>query len=193
MGIEANFITSAQTLEQCPKIDLPEFALVGRSNVGKSTFINTLSGNNKLALTSSKPGKTRLINLFNFNNKFIIADLPGYGYSAVSKQLKEQWQINLEKYLLNRSNLVCLIHFIDSRHPIQKNDFQMREWINAYNLETITILTKSDLISRNDLNKRIHEVEKTFNTKVFHFSKNDSILAKIILKELLSDKYKAEE
>ena len=119
--------------------------------------------------------------------------MPGYGYSAVSKQLKEQWQINLEKYLLNRSNLVCLIHFIDSRHPIQKNDFQMREWINAYNLETITILTKSDLISRNDLNKRIHEVEKTFNTNVFHFSKNDSVLAKIILKELLSDKYKAEE
>jgi len=193
MGIDAKFITSAQTLEQCPKLDLPEFALVGRSNVGKSTFINTLSGNNKLAMTSSKPGKTRLINLFNFSNKFIIADLPGYGYSAVSKQLKEQWQVNLEKYLLNRNNLVCLIHFIDSRHPIQKNDFMMREWINAYNLETITILTKSDLISRNDLNKRIHEVEKALDTKVFHFSKNDSVLAKIILKELLSEKYKAEE
>ena len=95
MGINAKFITSSQKLSQCPELCLPEFALVGRSNVGKSTFINSLAGNNKLALTSSKPGKTRLINLFDFDGKFVIADLPGYGYSIVSKKMQEEWQKNL--------------------------------------------------------------------------------------------------
>ena len=147
--------------------------------------------NNKLALTSSKPGKTRLINLFDFDNKFIIADLPGYGYSVVSKQMQEQWQKNLEEYLLNRKNLVCLIQFIDSRHPIQKNDYLMREWINSYNRTTLTVLTKSDLVTRNDLNKRIAEVEKEFDTKVFCFDKKNNKLAGTILKELMSEKYKA--
>ena len=193
MGINAKFITSAQKLDQCPAFSLPEFALLGRSNVGKSTFINTLAGNNKLALTSSKPGKTRLINLFDFDNKFIIADLPGYGYSVVSKQMQEQWQKNLVEYLLNRKNLVCLIQFIDSRHPIQKNDYMMREWINSYNRTTLTVLTKSDLVTRNDLNKRIAEVEKEYNTKAFCFDKKNNKLAGTSLKELLSEKYRAVE
>ena len=189
MSIKASFITSAQTLEQCPDLGLREFALLGRSNVGKSTFINTLAGQNKLALTSSKPGKTRLINLFNFDDKFIIADLPGYGYSVVSKEMQQQWQKNLEQYLLNRETLVSLIQFVDARHEIQKNDYQMREWINAYKLPVITVVTKADYLSLNHLNQRIEQVRKAFGGDVFPFSKQNSQYAKVILKELASDKY----
>lgn len=190
MGINSKFITSAQNLSQCPNIGLPEFALIGRSNVGKSSFINSLAGNNKLALTSSKPGKTRLINLFDFDGKFVIADLPGYGYSIVSKQVQEQWQKNLEEYLLKRDSLVSLIQFVDGRHPIQKNDFQMREWIAAYKLPVITVITKTDYLSRNDLNKRIFEVQKNFGGEVFPFHKGNSLYEKIMIKELSSDKYR---
>jgi len=170
-------------------LGLREFALLGRSNVGKSTFINTLAGQNKLALTSSKPGKTRLINLFNFDDKFIIADLPGYGYSVVSKEMQQQWQKNLEQYLLNRETLVSLIQFVDARHEIQKNDYQMREWINAYKLPVITVVTKADYLSLNHLNQRIEQVRKAFGGDVFPFSKQNSQYAKVILKELASDKY----
>lgn len=190
MGINSKFITSAQNLSQCPALDLPEFALIGRSNVGKSTFINSLAGNNKLALTSSKPGKTRLINLFNFADKFIIADLPGYGYSIVSKKMQDQWQKNLEEYILNRDTLVSLIQFIDGRHPIQKNDFQMREWIEAYSLPVITVITKTDYLSRNEVNNKVFEVKKTFGGEVFPFHKGNSLYEKNMLKELSSDKYK---
>ncbi len=190
MPIKSSFITSAQTLEQCPNLGLKEFALIGRSNVGKSTFINTLAGQHKLALTSSKPGKTRLINLFNFDDKFIIADLPGYGYSIVAKSVQEQWQKNLEHYLLNRETLVSLIHFIDARHEIQKNDFQMREWIEANGLPVITVITKSDYLTRNHLNQRIAQVQKAFGGEIFPFCKQGTQYAKAILKELTSDDYK---
>ncbi len=193
MGIKASFIVSAQTLEQCPNLNLKEFALIGRSNVGKSSFINSLAGHNKLALTSSKPGKTRLINLFNFDDKFIIADLPGYGYSIASKEMQAQWQKNLEKYLLNRDTIVSLIHFIDGRHEIQKNDIQMREWIHTNDLPVFTVVTKVDYLSRNDMNKRIAEVQKLFGGDVFPFHKQNSHYEIKMLKELLSDKYKVNQ
>jgi len=189
----AKFITSAQNLKQCPEFTLREFALIGRSNVGKSTFINTLSNNGKLALTSSKPGKTKLINLFDFGGKFIIADLPGYGYSSVSKSMQEQWQINLEEYLLNRKNLVSLIQFIDARHEVQKNDLQMREWIAANKLPVITVLTKTDYLSKNQLNNRLAEVKKVMGDDVLPFAKGSGLYAKEIIKLLLSDKYEVKQ
>ena len=122
---KAKFITSAAKLSQCPNFGLPEVALLGRSNVGKSSFINALTNNSKLAKTSNKPGKTRLINLFDFNEEYIVADLPGYGYAQVSREMQNEWQKSLEEYLLNRDSLKLLIQFIDSRHEIQKNDLQM--------------------------------------------------------------------
>ncbi len=192
MGIKAEFIISSPTLEGCPNFGLKEFALIGRSNVGKSTFINTLAGHNKLALTSSKPGKTKLINLFNFDNKFVIADLPGYGYSSVSRELQNQWQKNIENYLLNRDTLVSLIQFIDARHEIQKNDIQMREWIIANDLPAFTVITKADYLSFNALNKRITEVKKTFGGDVFAFQKQNGTYAVKMIKELLSDKYQVQ-
>ena len=140
--ITADFVISAEKLSQCPNTQLSEYPLLGRSNVGKSSFINALCNNKKLAKTSNTPGKTRLINYFNFSNKFMIADLPGYGYAKISKETQARWQKNLEEYLLNREQIKYLIQLIDSRHDIQKNDFQMREWVNAYDLPIITIATK---------------------------------------------------
>ena len=110
----AKFIVSAEKLSQCPDFKKPEIALIGRSNVGKSSFINAITNNSKLAKTSNKPGKTRLINLFDFDDKYIVADLPGYGYAKVSKEMQEKWRKNLEDYLMewkNKSfrtkNLIC--------------------------------------------------------------------------------------
>ena len=139
--LTAQFVISAEKLSQCPDSVLNEYPLLGRSNVGKSSFINALSNNKKLAKTSNTPGKTRLINYFNFSDKFMIADLPGYGYAKVSREAQAKWQKNLEEYLLNRGQIKSLIQLIDSRHDIQKNDYQMREWVDAYNLPIITVLT----------------------------------------------------
>lgn len=187
----AKFIISAEKLSQCPEFNLPEFALLGRSNVGKSSFINALCRNNKLAKTSNTPGKTRLINYFNISDLFMIADLPGYGYARISKETQAKWQKNLEEYLLNRKSLTSLIQFIDARHDVQKNDLQMREWINYHNLPIITVLTKVDYIKRNEINKKLREAEKLLGSEAIPFSTkisqyNDNILNKI--SELISSK-----
>lgn len=168
--LNANFVLSAEKLSGCPDFSLPEFPLLGRSNVGKSSFINALCNNKKLAKTSNTPGKTRLINFFNFSDKFMIADLPGYGYAKISKEAQERWQKNLEEYLLNRKQIKSLIQFIDARHDIQKNDFQMREWIEAYNLPVITVVTKIDYIPRSKVQSVITNVKKHFSSDVLPFS-----------------------
>ena len=171
--LNANFIISAEKLSQCPDFELPEFPLLGRSNVGKSSFINALSNNKKLAKTSNTPGKTRLINFFNFSDKFMVADLPGYGYAKVSKAAQAQWQKYLEEYLLNRKQIKSLIQFVDARHDIQKNDLQMREWVEAYNLPILTIVTKADCIPRGKIQKVISTVKKEFDGEVLPFSATD--------------------
>lgn len=171
--LSGKFIISSEKLSQCPEFDFPEFPLLGRSNVGKSSFINTLANNKKLAKTSNTPGKTRLINFFNFSDKFVIADLPGYGYAKVSKEAQAKWQKNLEEYLLKRKQIKSLIQFIDARHDIQKNDYQMREWIKMYNLPVFTIVTKIDYISKGTHLKVISNIKKTFDGDVLLFSAKD--------------------
>lgn len=171
--IQTKFIISAEKLSQCPETMLAEFPLLGRSNVGKSSFINALANNKKIAKTSNTPGKTRLINYFNCADEFMIADLPGYGYAKVSKEAQARWQKNLEEYLLNRKQIKSLIQFIDARHDIQKNDIQMREWVRAYNLPIITIVTKVDCIKRSDIQKVINKVKKEFGGEVLPFSSED--------------------
>ena len=171
--LKANFIISAEKLSQCPDLVLPEFPLLGRSNVGKSSFINSLANNKKLAKTSNTPGKTRLINFFNFEDMFTIADLPGYGYAKISKEAQVKWQKYLEEYLLNRKQIKSLIQFIDGRHEIQKNDFQMREWVQAYNLPIFTVVTKMDYISRGKQAQVITAVKKSFGGDVIPFSAVD--------------------
>ena len=173
----AKFLISSPNLKLCPDLNLPEFALLGRSNVGKSTFINTLTNQSKLAKTSNTPGKTRLINLFEIQtdkNPFILADLPGYGYAKVTKKEQDTWQKNLEQYLLKRP-LVSTIQFIDARHEVQKNDIQMQEWLNYNKIPCINILTKCDYISRNEVNKKIAQLEKQFGNKTLAFSSKNKI------------------
>ena len=173
----AKFLISSPNLKLCPELNLPEFALLGRSNVGKSTFINTLVNQSKLAKTSNTPGKTRLINLFEIQTDktpFILADLPGYGYAKVSKKEQDTWQKNLEQYLLKRP-LTSTIQFIDARHDVQKNDIQMQEWLNFNKIPCINILTKCDYISRNEVNKKIAQLEKQFGNKTLAFSSKNKI------------------
>lgn len=168
--LTGTFIISAEKLSQCPDLKLPEFPLLGRSNVGKSSFINTIANNKKLAKTSNTPGKTRLINFFNFSEKFVITDLPGYGYAKVSQEIRKKWEKNLEEYLLNRYQIKILIQIVDSRHELQKNDIQMREWVNAYNLHAATVVTKTDCISKSEINGVLSKVKKQFGGEVFPFS-----------------------
>lgn len=168
--LNAKFIVSAEKLSQCPDFPFAEYPLLGRSNVGKSSFINALANNKKLAKTSNTPGKTRLINFFNFSDKFIIADLPGYGYAKVSKEAQNRWQKYLEEYLLNRTQIKSLVQLIDGRHDIQKNDFQMREWVEAYNLPIFTVVTKIDYVPKPKIQSVLKKVEKEFGGVVLPFS-----------------------
>ncbi len=179
----AKFLTSSPNLKLCPEIVLPEFALLGRSNVGKSTFINTITNQSKLAKTSNTPGKTRLINLFELNfdkGSLVLADLPGYGYAKVSKKEQESWQKNLEEYLLKRK-IVSTIQFIDARHDIQKNDILMQEWLKFNNIPCLNILSKCDYISRNEINKKIAAIEKQFQNKALAFSSKDKMYVEKVL------------
>lgn len=187
--MNAKFVISAEKLSQCPDFKLPEFPLLGRSNVGKSSFINGLANNKKLARTSNTPGKTRLINFFDFSNKFMIADLPGYGYAKVSAEAQNKWQKYLEEYLLKREQITNLVQLIDARHEIQKNDFQMREWVLTYDLPIITVVTKIDCISKNKIQSAIAHVKREFGGEIFPFSAvdnryNDKILSYFLQENL---------
>ena len=172
--LQAKFVISAEKLSQCPNFELPEYPLLGRSNVGKSSFINGLANNKKLAKTSNTPGKTRLINFFNFSDKFTIADLPGYGYAKVSKEAQNKWQKYLEEYLLKREQIKCLVQLIDARHDVQKNDFQMREWVEAYNLPIITVLTTADYVPKTKVLNVVKNAEKQLGGLVLPFSAVDN-------------------
>ncbi len=182
--IKAKFLTSAPTLNDCPKLNLPEFALIGRSNVGKSSFINALVNINGLAKTSNTPGKTKLINLFNINDLFIFADLPGYGYAKVSGKVQNQWQKSLEQYLLKRGSIVSLIQLIDSRHPIQQNDLQMAEWIKYNKLPCFVVATKVDQISRSKIINTCKSFEKELDLPVFPFCKTEKYYNQKILDKI---------
>lgn len=172
--LNANFIISAEKLSQCPDFSLPEFPLLGRSNVGKSSFINALANNKKLAKTSNTPGKTRLINFFNFADTFTIADLPGYGYAKVSEQEKAQWGKLIERYLHGSKQLRAVFLLIDIRHDPSANDKMMYQWILDQGYQPIIIATKLDKIKRSQVQKHIKMLKTGLQlvpgTKVIPFS-----------------------
>lgn len=156
---QAEFITSAPTLAHAPELGgIPELVMVGRSNVGKSSFINGMTGRKNIAKTSNTPGKTRLINFYRINNALAMVDLPGYGYAKVSKKEQQHWQKHLESYLLKREELVLVIQLIDSRHGMQANDFQMWQWLQHHGLPTLLVLTKTDKTKQQDVFKHRREL-----------------------------------
>ena len=166
----ATFIKSAPKIQDAPIGSLPEVALLGRSNVGKSSFINALCNRKSLAKTSNTPGKTRLLNYYLINENFYIVDMPGYGFAKVSATEQAIWRQNFEKYLKNREQLQFVLQFIDARHDVQKNDLQMKEWVDFYNIQTITVLTKCDLVKKMQLQNTIKKAEDTLNCEVIAFS-----------------------
>jgi GTP-binding protein len=171
---KAAFIKSAVNLPDFPKDNLPEFALAGRSNVGKSSFINRLCQNKKLARISNTPGKTRTINFYDVDRAFRIVDLPGYGFARASHTEREAWKRMIENYLEKRENLFKIIQFIDSRHPPMDSDKLMHDFIESSGFESIIVATKIDKLSRAQLGENLevirHELSLPETSKIFAFS-----------------------
>ena len=157
---KADFLTSAAKSGQYPDETLPEVAFAGRSNVGKSSLINTLTGRKALAKVSSSPGKTRTINFFLIDGAWRIVDLPGYGYAKVSKSESQAWGKMMESYLENRSNLRKVVQLVDCRHAPTAQDKQMYEYLRYYGLDGLVVATKADKLSRNELNKNLAVIKK---------------------------------
>ncbi|MGE5419494.1 MAG: ribosome biogenesis GTP-binding protein YihA/YsxC [Chloroflexota bacterium] len=156
----ATFIKSSPSLKDCPKPDRPEFGFIGRSNVGKSSLINMLTGWSKLAKTSAQPGKTRTINHFLVNERWYLVDLPGYGYAKVTASQRDKWNESTKNYILKRENLVCLFVLIDSRHKPQTSDLKFMEFLGVNGIPFFRIFTKSDKLSSTALEKSISAYDK---------------------------------
>src|SRR5699024_903256 len=159
---QAELVISAVSQEQYPNEDFPEIALAGRSNVGKSSFINTLINRKNLARTSSKPGKTQTLNFYKLNEVFYFVDVPGYGYAKVSKQEKAKWGKMMDEYFQERSTLKAVILVCDMRHEPQDSDVQMYDFIKYSELPVIIIATKLDKLKRSERNKKLSLVKNTF-------------------------------
>lgn len=157
--IKAELEGIAANKKQYPKEDLPEIAFAGRSNVGKSSFINSMINRKNLARTSGKPGKTRTINFYNINNQFRFVDLPGYGYAQVSNKEKEKWGNIIEEYLTTRKNLLEVVLLVDIRHKPTEQDLIMYNWIKTFKFTGIVIATKADKIPKGKYQANIKEIK----------------------------------
>jgi GTP-binding protein len=155
----ATFIKSSPTLKECPTSVKPEFGFIGRSNVGKSSLINMLTGWSKLAKTSVQPGKTRTINHFSVNDSWYLVDLPGYGYAKVPIRLREKWVKATENYILKRENLVCLFVLLDSRHKPQRSDLKFMEFLGLNQIPFARVFTKSDKLTKSALEKSVSQYD----------------------------------
>lgn len=167
----ASILLSAANKSHYPQDDLPEVALAGRSNVGKSSFINTLLNRKKLARTSSKPGKTQLLNFYNIDDKLRFVDVPGYGYAKVSKTERAKWGKMIEEYLVTRDNLRVVISLVDLRHEPTADDVQMYDFLKYYEIPVIIVATKADKVPRGKWNKQESLIKKKLN-----FDKQDSFI-----------------
>lgn len=156
----AEFVVSSPALATCPKADRPEYAFIGRSNVGKSSLINMLTTSRKLAKISQTPGKTRLINHFLVNEEWYLVDLPGYGYAKISRQERAKWKKMIYEYLSRRENLVCTFILVDSRHEPQKADMEFMAWMSTHQLPFVIVFTKSDKLTRTKLEAAITSYKK---------------------------------
>lgn len=167
----AEILLSAANKSNYPQDDIPEIALAGRSNVGKSSFINTLLNRKNLARTSGKPGKTQLLNFFNIDDKLRFVDVPGYGYAKVSKTERAKWGKMIEEYLTSRDNLRAVVSLVDLRHDPSADDVQMYEFLKYYEIPVIVVATKADKIPRGKWNKHESAIKKKLD-----FDKTDDFI-----------------
>lgn len=169
----AEFTISSSRADMCPKSDIPEYAFIGRSNVGKSSLINMLTKNPKLAMTSSTPGKTLLINHFLINKEWFLVDLPGYGFALRGKKMMEKIKNLIEYYVLEREQLTCLFVLIDSRHEPQKIDLEFIEWLGENGVPFAIIFTKADKQSvgktRQNVNNYLNKLKEQWEELPPHF------------------------
>lgn len=162
---EARFVVSNTDVKKCPPPNKPEYAFIGRSNVGKSSLINRLTNKKSLAKISGKPGKTRLINHYLINEEWYLVDLPGYGYAEVPKSERLKWEQFIKRYILQRENLYCLFVLIDSRHEPQKPDLDFMEWLGISQIPFTIIFTKTDKLKPEELEANLKKYEeKMFET-----------------------------
>jgi GTP-binding protein len=184
---KAEFITSSTEVSQCPPEQIPEYAFIGRSNVGKSSLINMLVDRKKLAKTSSTPGKTRLINHFKINHQWFLCDLPGYGYAKVSKKERGTFSKMIEHYATRRTNLVCFFVLVDARHKPQQLDLDFIEWLGDSKLPFVIALTKVDKVNKtlksanlqllkDELSKTWEEMPLIFETSAEKKTGRDQVL-----------------
>ena len=160
---EARFIVSNTDVKKCPEPNLPEYAFIGRSNVGKSSLINKITNKKSLAKTSGKPGKTRLINHFLINGEWYLVDLPGYGYAQVPIKERKKLELIIQDYILNRGNLYSLFVLIDSRHKPQQVDLDFMEWLGINGIPFSIVFTKSDKLKPEEIEINI----KNYENKMF--------------------------
>lgn len=172
-------IISAVSKKQYPDHDLPEILLLGRSNVGKSSFINTIINRKSLARTSSQPGKTRTINFYDIDNLFCFVDMPGYGYAKVSKQERTQFKSMITEYVRCRENLFMVIQLIDFRHTPTQDDVQVNQWLQEEGIVPVVVATKIDKVKRNEYQKNIKQITEALQLEsysdIFLFSSEKRI------------------
>ena len=161
----ARFVKSAQQPDDFPRDQRPEIAFCGRSNIGKSSLLNTLTNSKGLARTSSTPGRTQTINFFLINDRLYFVDLPGYGYAKVAKTVRSTWGPMVEGYLRDRPQLRLTLMLVDSRIPPTESDILMKQWLDHNRVPNTVVLTKSDKISRNQLQQALRTSAQTLNTK----------------------------
>ena len=160
--VSAEFMTGAVSSRQYPTPMYPELAFVGRSNVGKSSLINSLLNRKKLVKTSQTPGKTQEINFFKVNDDLIFADLPGYGFAKVPAPVRNRWKKMIESYLLKRKSLVAVVLIVDVRRNPSPLDIDLQRWLHACGVEYIMVATKADKLSQSEINKQVREINGTF-------------------------------
>lgn len=162
---DVQFVMSNSDVAKCPKADKPEYAFIGRSNVGKSSLINMLVNKKKLAKTSSTPGKTQLINHFLVDENWYLVDLPGYGYAKVPKAQKQKFERMISNYILQRTNLVSVFVLVDVRHTPQQIDLEFMEWLGMSNIPFAMVFTKLDKLKRSEIDSKLKKYrEKMLET-----------------------------
>ena len=184
---KAEIVAVTARADQYPPDDMPEVAFAGRSNVGKSSLLNLLTGRKKLAKISGTPGKTRTINFYEINDEFRIVDLPGYGYAKVSKSESDKWGAMMDEYMQTREGLLRVIQLVDIRHEPTALDKQMYDYLKYYELSGTIVATKADKISRNQLQKNISVIRKGLDADKSDVIIPVSALAKSRDEELLDE------